>query len=274
MKSIVGAAALAGLLFVGSSTQAQVADWSGPYLGSYAGWSKHAKNNNETVLFDTNLDGVYGDTVRTSTGANAFSPGFCDGSSVVATPAAGCFKDNGGFEFGARAGYDLQFGSFVVGALIEGSRLDVHDDVTAFSSTPASYTLKRTLKYQGAVRARAGFAMNNTLIYGTGGATRGQIEHHFSSTNSANSFPRDRKNWQNGWQAGGGIEHQFFPNLTFGAEYLYTRYDDGDGFDLRAGGPVPANNPFIQVNSAGTSFRRSQDKMNIHSFRVTTAYRF
>lgn len=277
MNKFFGAAAAVALLSVGVSAgaaQAQSADWSGAYLGGYAGWSKHAKNSNETVLFDTNLDGVYGDTVRTSGGANAFSPGFCDGSTVNPTPAGGCFKDDSGFEFGARAGYDMQFGSFVIGALIEASRLDVHDDVTAFSVTPASYTLKRTLEYQGAVRARAGYAMNKTLIYGTGGASRGRIEHNYFSTNSVNSFPRRAKTWQNGWQAGGGVEHQFFPNLTFGAEYIYTRYDDGDGFDLRATGPAPTTNPFILVNPAGTDFRRSQDKMNIHSFRVTTAYRF
>jgi opacity protein-like surface antigen len=277
MKYLFSAAALAALVVTGAgagAAQAQDASWSGPYLGSYAGGSKHAKNKNETVLFDTNLDGVYGDTVRTSTGANAFSPGFCDGSAFGTTPATGCFKDETGFEFGVRAGYDMQFGPFVVGALVEASRLDVDDHVTAFSTTPASYSLKRTLKRQGAVRARAGYAMGDTLFYGTGGASRGQIEHNYFSTNSVNQFPRSGKRWQNGWQAGGGVEHRFFPNLTFGAEYIYTRYDDADGMTLRAVGPAPATNPFLLVNPAGTNFRRSQDKLNVHSVRITSAYRF
>ncbi|WP_091734895.1 outer membrane protein [Phenylobacterium immobile] len=275
MKHFLSAAAVAALVVAGAgAAQAQDASWSGPYLSSYAAFSKRAKNDNERVLFDTNLDGVYGDTVRTGAGADAFSPGFCDGSTFAATPAPGCFKDDTGFEFGARAGYDMQFGSIVVGALIEGSRLDVDDHVTAFSTTPASYTLKRTLEYQMAVRGRAGFATGKTLIYGTGGAARGRIEHNYFSTNSVNSFPRGGKTWQSGWQAGGGIEHRFFPNVVFGAEYIYTRYDDSDGMTLRATGPAPATNPFILVNSGGTNFRRSQDDLKVHSFRLTTSYRF
>lgn len=274
MKILFSAAAALAMAATAGAVQAQEASWTGPYLSAYAAGSKHAKNKNETVVFDTNLDGVYGDTVRTSGGANAFSPGFCDGNSVASTPGA-CAKDGTGFEFGARAGYDVQFGSFLVGALVEVSRLDVDDNVTAFSTTPASYVLKRKLEYQGALRGRAGFvAADKTLIYGTGGVSRGRIQHGFFSTNSTNSFPRAAKHWQNGWQAGGGIEHRFFPNLTMGVEYIYTRYKDDDGFAVRATGPAPATNPFLLVNPAGTDFARSQDKLKVHSLRLTTAYRF
>ena len=65
-------------LFVGAGAAlspaavAQNSDWSGPYLGVGFGYS--FKSDDEIVVFDTDRDGVFDDTVRTSGGANAFSP--------------------------------------------------------------------------------------------------------------------------------------------------------------------------------------------------------
>ena len=36
------------------------------------------------VVFDTNRDGTYGDTVRTIANVDAFSPGFCGGAAMIA----------------------------------------------------------------------------------------------------------------------------------------------------------------------------------------------
>lgn len=37
-------------------------------------------------MFDTNRDGNFNDTVRTTLGANAFSEGFCQGAAQGRTP--------------------------------------------------------------------------------------------------------------------------------------------------------------------------------------------
>ena len=50
--------------------------WTGPYVGGQIGVS-YIDNDRPQVLFDTNRDGTFNDTVRTAAGANAFSPGFC-----------------------------------------------------------------------------------------------------------------------------------------------------------------------------------------------------
>ena len=48
---------------------AQDSDWNGPYLGIGGGYS--FKSDDEIVVFDTDRDGDFDDTVRTSGGANA-----------------------------------------------------------------------------------------------------------------------------------------------------------------------------------------------------------
>ena len=58
-------------------------DWTGFYIGGHVGYAFQPNDDDETILFDTDLDGNFGDTVRTSAGANAFSPGFCGGAATA-----------------------------------------------------------------------------------------------------------------------------------------------------------------------------------------------
>jgi outer membrane immunogenic protein len=266
------AAALAAAL-AASGASAQQADWSGAYVGAHAGGGWQSETDDERVSFDTDLNGAFGDTVRTGTGADAFSPGFCGGAAIGATAAAGCDEDEGGFEFGGHLGYDMQFGSFVVGAVVEGTRTDVEDSVTAFSTTPASYVQTRKLKNLAALRVRGGVAFGDSLLYATGGVASGEIEHSFTTTNTANSFSvmggDDRAD---GWQLGGGVEHMVTPDVALGLEYLYTSLEDEDGGNVRAAGR--AGTPFTTVNATGTDFRRSESDFETHSVRMRASYRF
>ncbi|HEY9219891.1 MAG TPA: outer membrane beta-barrel protein [Phenylobacterium sp.] len=253
---------------------AQAQDWSGPYVGAHAGYGFGSENDGETIGFDTNLDGTANDTVRTSAGANAFSPGFCGGAAFGSLPAGGCDDDENGFEFGARAGYDWQFGRLVVGALLEASRTDVEDSVSAFSTTPAFYTMTRDLRWLAALRVRAGLTLDDrTLLYGTGGVAQGEVRHSFNTNNTANTFVLSDDDEASGWQLGGGVERKVTPDVTLGLEYLYTSLQD-DGFTVRARGPAAATNPFIITNANGTDFRRSEEDFELHQVRVTAAYRF
>lgn len=49
---------------------------SAPLAGVYAAYNVQPADSRETILFDTNLDGTFGDTVNMAAGANAFTPGF------------------------------------------------------------------------------------------------------------------------------------------------------------------------------------------------------
>lgn len=287
---VLALAGVAGPALAQSSDPAT--KWTGFYIGGNLGNSDPRGGNDATVLFDTNLDGTFGDTIRTTTGADAFAPGFCSGASEARTPAGGCSEDKGGMEYGGRVGYDWQMGNLVFGLVGEYSNHDARDSVSAFSVTPAFYYFTRELASTAAIRARVGMAFgqeNDWLAYVTAGAVRGRLENEFESSNFANTFALDNGSATqfnpnsdnvtnstdaNGIQAGIGIERKILGNFSMGLEYLHTRLED-DQLRVRvARGAGPATSPFILVNANGTDFRRSDEDFDISSVRLTASYRF
>lgn len=273
MIKTLTAASVAALSLVALPAAAQ--DWSGFYVGGFAG-GVTTSNDNEIVEFDTNLDGTYGDTVRTGAGADAFSPGFCDGSPRGNNAAAGCTDDKEiSGEIGLRIGYDWRTGPLVAGVVVDASKLESQDSVTAFSSTPANYFFQREVQNLLAVRVRLGFVAGRFLPYITGGYASGEIRDTFSSSNTANSFSNQAFSSEgDGYQIGGGVETMITDRISLGAEYIFTDLD-ADQTVVRVGpGTAPTTNPFLLVNPAGTNMRRSSDSAELHSFRVTAAVRF
>ncbi|HEV2560421.1 MAG TPA: outer membrane protein [Microvirga sp.] len=152
------------------------------------------------------------------------------------------------FVAGAHAGYNFQFGSFVVGVEgdIEGVFGDDDDDdfdglvITDVATGQAvAYTIgANQLDWQGSIRARAGFAFDRTLVYATGGFAFGGLSGGFSS-----GVFDDDDDTVSGYTVGLGVEHAFTNNLTARLEYRYTSFDeintrfgdvelDGDDFDF------------------------------------------
>lgn len=280
MKNLlaVGVAITLGSAWGTAASAQSREDWTGFSVGILGGALSTDDDQDEVLLFDRNLDGVYGDTVSTTTGSNAFAPGFCGGSAKGPVAANGCEDDKEGMEAALRVGYDYQWGSFVVGAIGEISGSTAEDSVTGFSGTPASYTFKRNLQGVAAARLRLGYAAGPALIYGTGGYARGRIDNRFFSSNGVNAFTTTSDDEQDldGWQAGGGVEYRLTPQLSVTGEYLYTSLDVDDDFVVRIGrGGAPATNPFIlPPNTTGTDVIRSGDQFKTHGFRIGMAYRF
>ncbi|WGM30333.1 outer membrane beta-barrel protein [Brevundimonas sp. NIBR11] len=275
MMKTFAAVSAAALAVVAMPAAAQ--DWSGAYFGGFAGYQGLGEQEGETVRFDTNLDGTYGDTVRTTAAADAFSPGFCDGQPNDNNAAAGCEgDDDGNGEFGLRFGYDWQAGPIVFGVVGDAGTSSLEDRVTAFSTTPANYVFERETQYLLAARVRLGYAMGRYLPYVTGGYATARLENNFSSSNVANSFaPRTDETDATGYQIGGGIETKVSDRISLGVEYLYSDLEEDDPYIVRTGpGTAPATNPFLLVNSQGTDMRRSSENLELHSFRVTAAVRF
>ncbi|MBY0512067.1 MAG: outer membrane beta-barrel protein, partial [Rhodospirillaceae bacterium] len=81
------------------------------------------------------------------------------------------------------------------------------------------------------------------------------------------------KGHASGYQLGGGADYNVTEEWRFGLEYLYTALDD-DSYRVRAAGPAPATNAFILVNANGTDFRRSENKFDYGTVRLTLTYRF
>ncbi|AQR60455.1 porin [Brevundimonas sp. LM2] len=279
MTRMMTASAAALLLAAGAApAMAQSQDWSGLYAGVYGSATQTNDQDDERLRFDRNLDGNFGDTVTLANpaGADAFSPGSCDGAPASSVPAGGCDDDANGVEGGGRIGYDFQFGSFVVGAVAEYSGVNAEDSVTSYSTTPAFYTFERNLENLAALRARVGYAYGPALFYATGGGATGEMSNRFYSSNGQNTFTATTNDDQaDGYQAGGGIEYALASNLSVTGEYIYTSLEAPD-FDVRVGrGIAIVTNPFVLApNTTGTDIRRSNGRFGLHAVRIGMNYRF
>lgn len=250
--------------------------FDGPYVSGTFGMGAQNNDGGDTVVFDTNRDGTYDDTVNTAAGTNAFSPGFCHGQSGGNSVAGGCSGDENHEEYSGRIGYDMRMSSnFVVGALLEVSKSKSQDFTTAFSTTPARYTLGRELDHAFSARARAGYTPGGgALFYVTGGGSYAKINHTFSTSNTANSFTEvndGKRVW--GWQGGGGGEIMLTDYISLGVEYLYNRYRDNKYYVAVGAGTAPATNPFL-LRSGGTNMRPSDRNFDFHSLRGTLSFQF
>lgn len=276
MKSrwIISLGLLAGTMaFTPAQAQDAEEHWEGGYVGGTFGLGIRSGDRGDTVTFDTNRDGSFDDTVRTVAGDDAFAPGFCKGGAFANNAGEGCFNDKDKFDYSIRAGYDVQSGPIVYGVVVDGTMNDTVDRVTAFSSTPASYTFSRKLDYSVGARARVGVAAKGALFYGTGGAAWGKIKNGFTTTNGANSFSSNGKTSSWGWSAGGGVEAKVTKNLSLGFEFLHTRFTR-DKFRVDVGpGTAAPTNPFLLV-SGGTTMKRSDPDFATNSIRLTGSVRF
>lgn len=257
----------------GSTARDRSQDFNGPYVSVGGGATLQGSDRGETLVFDTDRDGTYGNQVTTSTGADAFSPGFCNGA-ATGTANVGCRNNKDGPEFFGRVGLDKRMGNFVVGALIEGGHSVARDSVSGFSTTPASYTMSREADWQASARLRAGYTPGGgALFYVTGGPAYARLDNRFSTTNTANSFADNGKTNAWGYAAGGGAEVMVTNNIAVGLEYLYTDVKDDDYVVNVGAGSAPATNPFL-LNGGGTNIQRSDPHFRTHSVRGTLSFRF
>lgn len=268
-KSILAASGI--LMLAAPAAYAQ--EFDGPYVGVSVGYAFTTGGDNERIRFDRGFNG-YDDTVTNTANADVFSPGFCGGR-ASGSANSNCRDDRAAVQYHARVGYDAQFGHWVVGAVAEIGRSDARDSVSAFSTTPASYTMTRKVDLEGSLRVRAGYiAAEKTLIYATAGPARARIDNSFSTSNTVNAFSDNGKSESWGFTAGGGLEHKIGKNLTVGVEYRYTRYNDDDYRVRVTQGAANAINPFILFGAPGTELRRSDERFDFHGVRAAVAFRF
>jgi outer membrane immunogenic protein len=110
---------------------------------------------------------------------------------------------------GIEGGYNWQRGSFVFGAEAEIDLSAADDTISPFEfSSP----------WFGTLRARGGVALNNVLLYGTGGLAFGDLR--------ADSFNLTESHTTVGWTAGAGVEVLFNPRWSAKVEWLYLQLSD------------------------------------------------
>ena len=114
--------------------------------------------------------------------------------------------DPNGVMGGIQAGYNWQFGQYVLGGETDLQRSDADDRFAGW---------KFSNPWFGTLRGRAGYAMNNILLYGTVGLAYGTLRAQ------SLSLGVDESRTSYGWTAGGGMEVALAGNWSAKAEYLY-----------------------------------------------------
>jgi outer membrane immunogenic protein len=110
-----------------------------------------------------------------------------------------------GFQGGVEAGYNWQFGQFVVGG---------ETDLNISGAQDTSAPFQFSNPWYGTLRGRAGFAFSNVLLYGTAGLGYGSL------TGSATGFLNSSRT-SAGFVGGAGIEYGFAARWSAKAEWLY-----------------------------------------------------
>lgn len=154
-------------------------DWTGPYIGIHGGysWGKGRSDPEYSENGPVNLSGLL---------------------------------------IGIHAGLNRQFSNgFVLGLEGDVSYTD-YSGSNHLVLAPQVFDLRFRSEWQGSARVRAGYAMDNTLLYATAGlaVAGGKL--------SIGDFS-DRKT-HIGWTAGVGIEHAFTPNWLGRIEVRYSDF--------------------------------------------------
>jgi outer membrane immunogenic protein len=125
----------------------------------------------------------------------------------------GGFHTSGGV-VGGTAGYNAQFGSWVLG--VEGD-LD-WSNIGGTANVPGCPGCGVQNNWLGTARGRVGYAFDRFMPYITGGAAFGNVDATHPGFTGASST-------QVGWAAGAGLEFAVMNNVTAKVEYLH--YDLG-----------------------------------------------
>lgn len=153
--------------------------------------------------------------------------GWNTGTSRYYDPAFGYAGSSktGGFVGGAQAGYNYQFGMFVLGAETDIQYAAVGNKGASYGNT---YFPGNSDGFFGTIRARAGLAFDRALVYGTGGFAYGDIGGNVGY-DPVLGYHRDNST-NGGWTLGGGVEYGVTNNITAKVEGLYVDLDTSGNY--------------------------------------------
>ena len=165
--------------------------------------------------------------------------GFGSGNLHSRTAGIGTVTANldpdGGFG-GIQAGYNWQFApNWVIGLETDSSWGSLKD---------SGGGNRAKIDEMATARGRLGYAINNLLVYGTGGLALAHVE-------STTVGPVISDYYMLGWTAGAGVEYKFAPRWSAKVEYAYTDF-----------GSVDETGPVLTFH----------DKLDVHTIKVGLNY--
>ncbi|WP_158814167.1 outer membrane beta-barrel protein [Methylocapsa sp. S129] len=196
--------------------------------------------------------------------------------SLVTTGIPGSYSfSSRGLMVGGQAGFNKQWGSFVIGAVADydlvGGAKTTQTASGAYTgeppATPFTTTQSQQLQSLGTIRGRVGFTpIDDMLLYATAGLAFGQTRTSTSLTfDSGAAYAGARSDTAVGWAAGGGVEYALGPQWSIGGEFLY--YDLGETHDVGI-----AN--FIYSNGDATPKSDSTFAFKGYALRLALNYEF
>ncbi len=139
--------------------------------------------------------------------------------------------EGGGAVGGAQFGFNYQIGAVVIGAEtdLSATRLGGSETVSVNPGSRFTTRASNELSMLGTVRMRAGVALGDFLIYGTGGYAYGLVDQKGSITpdnpQTTSGVSGSRSGIASGWAIGGGIEYAIAPGMSVRLDY--THYELG-----------------------------------------------
>lgn len=149
--------------------------------------------------------------------------------------------DTDGFLGGIQLGYNYQINSTVLGVEADFSGADIkgHSDEI---NVGGGDTYDTKVDWFGTLRARAGYAFDRTLIYGTGGLAFGSVENQYLD----GPLNSSEKNTKVGWTIGAGMEQAITDHWSAKFEYQYVDLRD-QTIDYGANSNTTFDNTFNTV---------------------------
>jgi outer membrane immunogenic protein len=178
--------------------------------------------------------------------------------------------------FGLKAGYNQQWGAWVLG--LEGDVSSFHFSPTVvsggnpfvtFPGGSAQMSTNVQTSWLATIRGRAGFAFDHWLFYGTGGVAFADVKYSntyraFSPLGAGFDFEAAQASETKvGWAAGAGVDYALYPHVILSAEYLHV--------DL---GTVTASGGVTTQANANTATFNFSTKVTSDLVRVGAAYKF
>jgi opacity protein-like surface antigen len=160
--------------------------------------------------------------------------GYMDAAQAAAVTAAGSRNINAhGFAAGVEAGYNRQFGSFVLGAEadLQGLHLNgaANSGAVGYPGAPGAQFVVSSYgnsNWLFTARARGGYVTpDNSLLFVTGGLALTQLDENFLFTDNLGVLESARINAvKTGYAVGAGVETPLADRLSLKAEYQYVNF--------------------------------------------------
>jgi outer membrane immunogenic protein len=230
----------AGLVPSFASADSGKIDWSGFYIGGFAGSGKS----------DSEWKGVGSGTEYNANSINFADPAYDLGN----------FTNNlngTSSVFGLYAGYNLQNNHLVYGLEADYGRLNKTKSAQ-LDGSEGYVTLESKTKALGSLRARIGYTSDKFLVFGTAGIAFNDSDHKWVDQHlygeAINSDTLSRSSSLNtGWVAGAGIEYAVTDKVILKGEGLY--YDFGSSSSQNQQGANFTVNQDVKVLRAGLAYK-------------------